>query len=647
VNARRGAWVERATLGALAMLIVATLTAFRFEPFTLRGDGPVYYMPVIATVTDALLSGHFPRVLWQLGAGWTPFEAAQIGLGYPPYLLVRLLTKLVGRPLAFLEISAALHLALAGILVRELAPPSVEPRTRYLAAVLSIVQPAPVLLGMPWHAYLAAYPWGLALTLLLWLRDWSDRRVAVMIPVTSSLLFWVGHPHMFIWGWLIIGVGTLVLRRPHFRALARHWRIAAATALPVLAPLLWLSHAAETANVMFIRERWTPWFLMSWAQQLSDVFTALWVGNLSGVPELRLWGRDGEGGVGIFFCPLLGIALIDALRRLRFDVLLLSVLLLILLAPLGFDFVSELARGPLKGTRWTWRFSIVILPPIAVAVALGARPVSQGEATFLPWRPRPGVVLATIGLGLAVLWRGASFDLATVWWNHRAAGIEGVYAEADRLTRSLGAPARVALVGRHALLSDGSPVPLAYLGLVGNAPLLVPGLETAHLHEPMESEAAAAQHLRLGTPWRIAVPEDFLHEEPEAKKKLEAIGVTALVALDPKHLPDDAGTRPFRGSDGLTLWVRELSPSPPYPLKGPGERLSSGALLVPSPDNVRTTRPLDARRTSAGWVLSPPVPWSYVVCTMLGIAAALVLLLVPDRSRRTIRTSLPVVQTSG
>lgn len=641
MSGRGGAWLERAALALFALLLVVTLTAFRFEPFTLRGDGPVYYLPVIATVTDSLLSGRFPAVSWQLGAGWTPFEAAQIGLGYPPYLLVGLLAKVTGRPLAFLEISAVLHLALAGILVRELAPPGVEPRARFLASLLAIVQPAPVLLGMPWHAYLAAYPWGLALTLLLWLRDLSDRRVAVMIPVASSLLFWVGHPHMFIWGWLLVGLGMLVLRRPSARSLVSHWRVALATALPVLAPLLWLSHAADTANVAFITERWAPDFLMRWAQEFVDVFPALLVGNLTGVPELRLWGRDGAGGAGIFFCPLVVVVLVDAVRRRRFGIVLLVLAALVLLAPVGFELLSELSRGPLKGTRWTWRFSIVVLPPIAVAVALGARPAATGDAVFEPWRPRNALVLATIALGLGVLWRGASFDLATVWWNHRTAGTKGVFAEAERFARTLRAPARVALVGRHQLLSDGSPVPLAYLGLVGNAPLLVPGLESAHLHEPMESEAAAKHHHRLGTPWRIAVSQDFVREQPElARAKLESIGVTALVALDPTHLPEDAGTRPFRSSDGRTLWVRELSPSPPYPLSGPGKRLPGGALLVPALDSVRPTRPLEATRSPDGWVLSPPVPWRYVLPGALGIVAALGLLLWPSRKPAPAPTSV-------
>jgi hypothetical protein len=383
---------------------------------------------------------------------------------------------------------------------------------------------------------------------------------------------------MFIWGWLLVGLGTLVLRRPSPRSLLSHWRTALASALPVLAPLLWLSHAAENANVAFITERWSSDFLIRWAQDFVDVFPALLVGNLTGLPELRLWGRDG---------------------------------------------------------------------PIAVAVALGARPSPAGDATFEPWRARPAIVLATIALGLGVLWRGASFDLATVWWNHRSAGTKGVYAEAERFTRSLRAPARVALVGRHQLLSDGSPVPLAYLGLVGNAPLLVPGLETAHLHEPMESEAAAKHHHRLGTPWRIAVSQDFVREQPElARQKLESIGVTALVALDPSHLPEDAGTRPFRSSDGRTLWVRELSPSPPYPLRGPGERLPGGALLVPARDSVRPTRPLEATLTPNGWVLAPPVPWRYVVPGALGIVAALGLLVWPLRRRALERDASRAVRVS-
>lgn len=643
MSARRGAWLERLSFAVLGAAIVVLLTAFRYEPFTLRGDGPIYYLPVIEGVTSALLSGNFPQVFWQLGAGWVPFEAAQIGVGYPPYLFVGLITKLLGRPLAFLEISAALHLALAGLLVRELAPPSVEPRTRYLASLLAIVQPAPVLLGMPWHAYLAAYPWGVALTLLLWLRDWSDRRVMVMIPVTSAGLFWVGHPHMFIWTWTLVGIGALVIRRPDPRTLHQHLRLAAATALPVLAPLLWLSHAADTANVAFMTERMEPLFLMKRAQEFVDVFPALLVGNLTGIPELRLWGRDGAGGAGIFFCPLVVVVIVDAVRRRRFGVLLFLLLSIVLLAPLGLEFLSELARGPLQGTRWTWRFTIVVLPAIALAVALGARPRPAGDAVFEPWPLRNRLVLGSVLLGLIVLWRGASFDLATVWWDHRHDGTKAMYAETERFARSLRAPARVALVGRHQLLSDGSPIPLAYLGLVGNAPLLVRGLETAHLHEPMESEAAAKEHLRLGTPWRLALSQEHIRERTEAAtRKLEAIGVTALVALDPTHLPEDALTRAFQSSDGRKLWVRELSPSPPYPLRGPGKRLEDGTLLVPSPDDVRPTRPLEAKQTAAGWVLTPPVPWAYVLGTVLGVVAALALLVLP--ARRTAPPSAPLMR---
>jgi hypothetical protein len=627
VSLRGGVWLERLGLAVFAVVLVVLLTVLRYEPFTLRGDGPIYYLPIIATATSALLSGHFPAVFWELGAGWTPFEAAQIGLGYPGYLLVGLVANLAGRPLAFLEISAALHLALAGILVRELAPPSVDRRTRLLAAFLAIVQPAPVLLGMPWHAYLADYPWGIALTVLLLLRDLDDRKVLFLIPLTSTLLFWVGHPHIFLWTWLIVGTGALVLRRPSLRQVASRAWLAVACVLPVLAPLLWLVHSAENANVVFMKERWDPLFLLKAAQDFTDVVPGIVVGNLTGLPEFRAWGRDGAGGAGLFFCPLAVVATVDAVRRRRIGVVLLLLCALVLLAPLGLEFISHLARGPLRGTRWTWRFTVVILPAIAVAVALGARPSPTGDARFEPWRPRHALVLGTILLGLVVVFRGASFDLATVWWDHRAQGIAGVVAEAERFARTLPAPARVALVGRYQLLSDRSSVPLAYLGMVGNAPLLVRGLETAHLHEPMESEAAARQHLRLGTPWRVAVSPEFVRDRNElAEQKLAAIGVTALVALDPEHLPADARTRTFRSVDGGLLYVRELRPSPAYPLLGPGRRLPGGTLLVPNAASVRTTRPLEAKRTSAGVELAPPVPWAYVGGTVLGVLASLALL---------------------
>ncbi len=342
---------------------------------------------------------------------------------------------------------------------------------------------------------------------------------------------------------------------------------------------------------------------------------------------------------------MLVVAAIDALRRRRFGVILFLLLFAILVGPRDLAVVSLIARGPLAGTRWTWRFTAVMLPPIAVAMTLGARPGGMGAAVYEPSRRREIAAAAALLASVVVVWRGASFDLATVWWDHRDAGIEGLVRETTRFSATLTRPARVALVGRHRLLSNGAPVPLAYAGLVGNAPLLVPGLETAHIHEPLESEAAAREHWRLTTPWRSAVPQEIFVEEPErARRSLEAVGVTAVVALDPKLFPADVRTRTFVSDRGRKLWVRELSPSPPYPLRGPGERLPDGSLRVADPESLRKTRPLVVSRDAGAFVARPPLPWAYLVLGLLGGLAALAFALAPFRGgtlRRELRRGAP------
>jgi hypothetical protein len=82
-------------------------------------------------------------------------------------------------------------------------------------------------------------------------------------------------------------------------------------------------------------------------------------------------------------------------------------------------------------------------------------------------------------------------------------------------------------------------------------------------------------------------------------------------------------------------------------LRGQGKRLPGGALLVPSPEDVRPTRPLESRQTRAGWVLSPPVPWIYVASSAAGILAAVVLVVSLLRRREVEPVPAPEPTLNG
>jgi len=148
------AWI---CLGVAACLLVLGANCIRPLPFATTDDNWMYFLPLIKAHTDALLGGHPLHMLWQLGAGWSPYESGQIGLYYPPYLVANLLARAIGQPLALLEVSASLHLWAAAVVTWHLVPLEGYRAERYLWALTAIVPVGSLLLGLNWHNYISCY----------------------------------------------------------------------------------------------------------------------------------------------------------------------------------------------------------------------------------------------------------------------------------------------------------------------------------------------------------------------------------------------------------------------------------------------------------------------------------------------------------
>jgi hypothetical protein len=595
----------------------------------------MYFLPLIKAHTDALLGGHLLRVLWPVGAGWSPWENAQAGVFYLPYHLANLLARAIGHPLALLEVSAWLHLAGAALVAHAFVPADRTPSERLGWAAGAMLIPGPLLLGLNWHNYLSCYPWFLALAFLLRRSAGSEppgasRADRLRIGLASLGFFLSAHAQMYVLGIGLLAAWTLA--EAPGRATRRTLVPFALAQLPYLLPLVYLKLLAGAGTPDWMQERTDPGYLLHHAQTLSSVLHGTVLGNLLYTKDFQIWSNIAWTGVGMFFAPFLVLLVRPLWRERRLALGGFFLACLMFMGAASFPWIRHLGAGPLAGFRWTWKLSVFVGPLALASLLPRFRP--RG-----PW-PAKGVLWLSVGLSLAVFLRGLSFEIWPALGAGHRLGAAGLVQETRTMARAVGLPpgSRIALLG---LMEDTQPMPLPMLGLVGNAPVLA-GLGTAHVYEPMEPDWVGRAHFNLTLPWRTYLSVDNLLAKRE--RFLQVMGendVRALVTLDPRvaALP---GCRSYTDADGATLWVvpTQAPGLGRYPA-APGASLTataSGVLLAPAtdaPPRILSPRPVAWRRTGqGGWVGTPDgVPWGWAFPTLLLGAVALVALAWNGRNR--------------
>jgi hypothetical protein len=633
-RSRRSAWLALAIVIGICMGVFVLLESTRGFPFSSTDDGPIYFVPLIKAHTDALLRGSPGAYLWSLGSGHSVWESGQLGPLYLPYILANVVARVAGVPVLLLEVSAAFHLLLAGLFALWLLPGEYRGADRGLAAALVAVQPAPLILGANWTPYLSSYPWFVALLLLCepekgeW--NWSrSRRIGVM---ATSLGFLVtAHPQM-----VAVGLGLVATRcltgSEDLRLRLRNLSYFAVAQLPAILPMAFIYVVSLRATPNWMAGRAQSDFLLREGQSIGTVLHGLFLGNLVERSDFALWEGVSWMGVGVFFAPWLVLSLYSSLRRRRFVWPALALAMIGLAAIQTFPAFRMLAIGPLAGFRWTWKLAWFLGPISLLLVLVRMKPSKK----YLPaWR---SLVIAAILLCTLVGARGMRFDLFPSLRYAQPGGILTVVEEAAQLREAVGMEAgdRIALLGGYSMSVER--LPLALLGLIGNAPLLA-GLGSAHLYEPMEPEQVSLTHFGLSTPWRKPVPPgNYLADPGGMERSLASIGARWLITHRPGLL-QSSDTHTFVGKDGLPLFVREIPPPvAPWPLgigeQGPvpvelldnGDVVTAAAVDDP-PDmgigrDMRWSSEKDGRLRGRVRQLSP----AWVVGEILALAFALSLL---------------------
>jgi hypothetical protein len=617
------------TLGApvlLAALLVLAANRVRPYPFSTTDDNWMYFLPLIKSHTDALLGGHFLRVLWGLGSGWVPWENAQVGVLYFPYHLANLLARVMGRPLAVLELSAWMHLAAAAIVTHAFAPEELAPGERMGWAAGAMLMPGPFLLGLNWHNYLSCYPWFLGLAFLLRRNVCSGtgccgRRDRLLLGGFSLGFFLSAHAQMYV-----LGVGALMLwalaeapRRATLRTLLPFL----VAQLPALVPLIFMKLLAMDGTPDWMGDRADPDYLLRHAQTMGTVLHGSLLGNLLYTQDFQLWADISWTGVGMFFSPCLALLVRPLWHGRRWFLGLFFLGCLAFMGAASYPWMRYLGFGPLEGFRWTWKICIFVGPLALVSLLPRLRSDTVRHGVAIAW--------LTAALSLVVVFRGLAFE---IWPSLVAAhplGAAALVAETRHMAQETGLRpgTRVVLLGP---LNMVQPLPLPVLGLVGNAPLLS-GLGTAHVYEPMEPEWVSRAHFGLSLPWRVFLPAQALLEHPaEVFQAMARIGVQAVVTLAPQAA-SFPGCRSYTDRLGRKLWVVPVpgAPAGPYPAAA-GQPLTLGAagvLLAPAadrPPGLLTPRPIAWGRDRQGaWVGMPggiPLGWALasLLIAMIGLA---------------------------
>lgn len=628
--------LEIGVITAFVGCLMAIVNSIRPLPFATTDDGITYYGPVIKLHTDAALRFAFPRMFWELGSGWSPYESSQAGVFYPLYHLSNLLARLIGRPLALLEVSAVLHFWLAGLICILLLPKKMAQRDRIAWSLLAVAQPAPFLLGLNWHSYLTPYPWFLAIAILL-IRNESaqswTRKDRWSLLVASALMYACAHPHMYILS--ILALALWISSVKGRKAVASVWLLGCAQ-LPFAIPTLYLRSVAAEASPNYLAGRDTADFILFESQNLKTVVFGIFSGNLLGDAGFRLWQGVSWMGQGMFFAPWLLWSGALAFRYRRLGWPLMATFMVLVMGIASIPQLAEILAGPF-GFRWTWKIAS-ILSPLGLLTIVAF--LSEKRAVWLRTAALCGLTLAST----LVCIRGLDFDLFPSAKHAHRLSVEGIAAETKTtLSRAGVAPgSRIALIGQHAIFA---PVPVPIVGLTGNAPLSA-GYETAHVFEPLENFEVSKSHYGLSTPWRVGISSSVYRSSPEeVDYALMRVGVDALVTAVPDIFPSEESVAVADHAGRMTYIRRLRAETLPRPwdlasgMPRALERLAGGKLRTLGPQDEAPSlglpRPIEWESLADGrWEGMPIVFGEFgelwvLSAVLIGLASVLLVLRIP------------------
>lgn len=564
----------------VACLLIVLAQHVRPMPFSTTDDNFMYFLPLIKSHTDSLLSGHLLRMDWSIGAGWSPMESGQIGLFYVPYHLSNLIARVLGDPMLLLEVSAAFHLAMSGLFVFFFLPQELPRIERVAWSCYAMVQPAPVLLGLNWHNYLTFYPWLLAIGLLVY-RDLSRSDIrGVPSPglfICSLGLFLTAHPQMYVLGILILSLCVVTLRPD--RTGLRHAARLAIAQIPFFTPLIFFKWASMDATANWMADRANSTFILSSSQPFGTVLRGLIAGNLVPGGQLQLWGHMSWTGIGIFFLPALIPTMAWLVTKQKWLTISLLIATMAFMGIQSFPWMRHLAIGPLEGFRWTWKFTIFLNSLIFLLLA----------PNFHGWIKRPNVRLGVISAftiaSCLVCTRGLTFDLWPGLSPAHPLGASGVVREASQLMAGAGvsAGARVATLGGFDM---DQPQSLPRLATTGNAPLLL-GVSTLAIFEPLEPAEIANVHMNLSLPWRTILSPEAVEDAPDQfLREMAKLGVTHILCTPSFKGLGELERRTVTDSYGRSITVIRL----PQPFRFPHQinRTGPAALECLPGGNLRT-----------------------------------------------------------
>lgn len=215
VRPRGWRWFLILAIASLLLAIVAARVSGPSGPWLWNWDLPKIDFPLAALFHASLRAGRLPLWSDDLGLGFPLYAEGQIGAFYPPNWLIYQLP-----PLAALDVSRVLHLAMAGVGAGILTGRVSGSRSASLAAAAIVVLGGAITAKLQWTNLVVAYAW------LPWVLVPLVRRPApTALGLAAAGVAWglqalAGHPNT----WLLTGLAAVLLMAavaPRPRSLAR------------------------------------------------------------------------------------------------------------------------------------------------------------------------------------------------------------------------------------------------------------------------------------------------------------------------------------------------------------------------------------------------------------------------------------------
>jgi hypothetical protein len=604
-----------AALAPLLLFVVVELQ--RPFPFTTTMDNWGYFLPLMTKTTTAWLDGHSLRVAWELGQGWSPWDSGQVAWLSPVPVVAALITRLLGDPLVLLEVNAALHLLLLGVVAALAPPPRFAGWSRVALALALGLAPGPIVVGMNWHDYLMPAPWFLLLLCVMWRaldedRSWSAGE-GVVVVVVSLLFFSAAHPQMVVLGHAFLTLFAL--------ASARSWRVgvdvvvrlalAQLAVVPALYYLMWAAAAAAPVRrdardgASVLKGSLPP------LEGLAAFLLGPWVTSMSAAR----------------FNPLLLAVVVAGVLLRRPRVAVAGVWMTVLLVPTIAPFIDHLFVGGLASFRFPVKLT-VYAGPVATALWFAldwTSPAGGWKSPAGGWKRADVVAVVVAAASVLVLVVGN--EGGTTFNSAHAIGARGLHELGDRCFDEAGVVdgERVAFVGEVRHSRTFADIPLALMAVANNATVMM-GRSSAHLYEPLEPEVLARAHAGLTVYWRGNLQID----DERSLDLVRRSGATWLMARAPELLA------PLPTTHACELWFARMPDPLPFP--GAGIEIDSAGTLTTTTTTATTTTAttppvLDLARSlewtalpDGRWRAVPPLPRSdWFIAVVGGLVLSLIL----------------------